>query len=83
MYLLYIFPPELHIPIDFVVLTSLTHPRKIILLVLQIGKVKDLSAALRSDWLWAGWPGFDSRQGQEICLYFTASRPALGPTQTI
>jgi hypothetical protein len=32
---------------DFVVLTSLTHPRKIILLVLQIGKAKDLSAPLR------------------------------------
>jgi hypothetical protein len=35
-----------------VVLTSLTHPRKILLVVLQIGKgeigkVKDLSAALR------------------------------------
>jgi hypothetical protein len=29
---------------DFVVLTSLTHPRKILLLVLQIGKTKDLSA---------------------------------------
>jgi hypothetical protein len=30
----------------FVVLTSLTHPRKIILFVLQIGKAKDLSAPL-------------------------------------
>jgi hypothetical protein len=36
-YLLYIFPPELH-TYDFVVLTSLTHPRKILLVVLQIGK---------------------------------------------
>jgi hypothetical protein len=37
MYLLYIFPPELH-TYDFVVLTSLTHPRKILLVVLQTGK---------------------------------------------
>jgi hypothetical protein len=42
----------LHIPswaphtYDFVVLTSLTHPRKILLVVLQIGKAKDLSAPL-------------------------------------
>jgi hypothetical protein len=33
---------------DFVVLTSLTHPRKILLVVLQIGKAKDLSAPLRT-----------------------------------
>jgi hypothetical protein len=46
MYLLYIFPPELH-TLDFVVLTSLSHTRKIILIVLQIGKAKDLSAPLR------------------------------------
>jgi hypothetical protein len=45
MYLLYIFPPELHN--DFIVLTSLTHPREIHLVVLQIGKTKDLSAPLR------------------------------------
>jgi hypothetical protein len=32
---------------DFVVLTSLAHPRKILLAVLQIGKAKDLSAPLR------------------------------------
>jgi hypothetical protein len=32
---------------SFVVLTSLTHPRKILLVVLQIGKAKDLSAPLR------------------------------------
>jgi hypothetical protein len=32
---------------DFVVLTFLTHPRKILLIVLQIGKAKDLSASLR------------------------------------
>jgi hypothetical protein len=42
----------LHIPYDFVVLTSLTYPRKIVLVVLQIGKwkigeAKDLSAPLR------------------------------------
>jgi hypothetical protein len=47
MYLLYIFPPELHTLNDFVVLTSLTHPRKILLVVLQTGKAKDLSAAPR------------------------------------
>jgi hypothetical protein len=28
-----------------------------------------------------GRPGFDSRQGQEIFLFSTASRPTLGPTQ--
>jgi hypothetical protein len=28
-----------------------------------------------------GRPGFDFRHGQEIFLYFTASRPALGLTQ--
>jgi hypothetical protein len=33
---------------DFVVLTCLTHPRKILLVVLQIGKAEDLSAALRN-----------------------------------
>jgi hypothetical protein len=42
----------LHIPpwaphtYDFIVLTSLTHPRKILLVVLQIGKAKDLSGPL-------------------------------------
>jgi hypothetical protein len=52
----------LHIPpwaphtYDFVVLTSLTHPRKILLVVLQIGKVKDLSAPLRIPaFAWRGW----------------------------
>jgi hypothetical protein len=39
MYLLYIFPLELHTLIyDFVVLTSLTNPRKILFVVLQTGK---------------------------------------------
>jgi hypothetical protein len=33
---------------DFVVVTSLTHPRNILLVVLQIGKAKDLSAPLRT-----------------------------------
>jgi hypothetical protein len=52
MYLLCIFPPELETLYDFAVLTSLTHPRKILLVVLQIGKyeigqAKDLSAPLR------------------------------------
>jgi hypothetical protein len=34
-----------------------------------------------SEGLWAGRPGFDSRKGQEIFLYSTSSRPALGPAQ--
>jgi hypothetical protein len=52
MYSLYIFPPELHTYFyDFVVISSLTHPRKILFVVLQIGKqeieeAKDLSAPL-------------------------------------
>jgi hypothetical protein len=33
-----------------------------------------------SDGLWAGRPGFDFRQCK-IYLFYTASRPALGPTQ--
>jgi hypothetical protein len=33
------------------------------------------------DWLRDGRPGFDFRQGQEILLYSTASKPALGPTR--
>jgi hypothetical protein len=44
----------LHIPpwaphtYEFIVLTSLTHPRKILFAVLQIGKAKDLSSPLRT-----------------------------------
>jgi hypothetical protein len=34
-----------------------------------------------SDGLRATGSGFDSRQGNEIFVYSTASRPALGPTQ--
>jgi hypothetical protein len=31
-----------------------------------------------------GWrPGFDFQQGQEICLYSTASRLVLGPIQWV
>jgi hypothetical protein len=41
MYLLYKFPPE------FQLLTSLTHPRKILMVMLQIGKAKDILAPLR------------------------------------
>jgi hypothetical protein len=48
MYLLYIFPLSSTHTYEFVVLTSLTHPRKIILVVLQIEKTKDLSAPLRT-----------------------------------
>jgi hypothetical protein len=39
-------PPWAPHSYDFVVLTSLTHPIKILLVVLQIGKAKDLSAPL-------------------------------------
>jgi hypothetical protein len=31
--------------------------------------------------LWSGRPVFDSRQVQDIILYFTQSRPVLGPTE--
>jgi hypothetical protein len=53
MYLLYIFPLSSTHTYGFVVLTSLTHPRKILLVALQIGKwetgkAKDLSAPLRT-----------------------------------
>jgi hypothetical protein len=41
-------PPWAPHTYDFVVLGSLTHPRKILLVVLQIGKAKDLSAPLRN-----------------------------------
>jgi hypothetical protein len=46
-------PPRTPYTYDFVVPTSLTHPRKILLVVLQIGKwetgkAKDLSAPLRN-----------------------------------
>jgi hypothetical protein len=49
MYLLYIFPLSPTHTYDFVVLTSLTHPRKNFLVVLQtgkleMGKAKDFSA---------------------------------------
>jgi hypothetical protein len=64
---------------DFVVLTSLTHPRKILLVVLQIvkyeiGKAKDLSALVRN-----------SRLGGEIserdCQWSWASIHPVGPDQ--
>jgi hypothetical protein len=49
MYLLYIFPPWAPHTYDFVVLTSLTHPRKIGCAAnRKIGKAKDLSAPLRT-----------------------------------
>jgi hypothetical protein len=47
MYLLYIFPAEFHTFMTLLLLTFLTHSRKILLVVLQIGKAKDLSAPLR------------------------------------
>jgi hypothetical protein len=31
--------------------------------------------------LWAGWPGFDSQQGQEIFLFTIKFRQVLGPAQ--
>jgi hypothetical protein len=39
-----------------------------------------------SDWLWAGRSddrGFESRSGLGIFLFSTASRPVLGPTQSL
>jgi hypothetical protein len=44
---IYIFPPWAPHTCNFVVPTCLTHPRKILLVVLQIGKAKDFSAPLR------------------------------------
>jgi hypothetical protein len=35
-----------------------------------------------SDGLWAERPGFDFQKEQNISLYSTASRPALGATQS-
>jgi hypothetical protein len=46
MYSLYIFPLS-STTYDFVVLTSLIHPGKILVAVLQTGIAKDLSAPLR------------------------------------
>jgi hypothetical protein len=59
---------------DFVVLIYWTHPRKILLVVLQIGKAKDLSAPLRpflkvtawsSAWV-SGWVIWPSRKKQTL-----------------
>jgi hypothetical protein len=48
MYLLYIFPPELHThTYDFIVLTSLTHQKKNLLGMAQIEKAEDLTTPLR------------------------------------
>jgi hypothetical protein len=47
VFTLYISPRAPH-TYDFVVLTSLTHPRNILMVVLQIRKAKDLSASLRT-----------------------------------
>jgi hypothetical protein len=41
-------PPWAPHTYDFFILTSLTHPRKILLIVLELGKAKDLSAPLRN-----------------------------------
>jgi hypothetical protein len=46
------------------------------LLLLLLSQLSQYSDGLRTE-----RPGFDSRQGQEIFLHFTISRPALGPTQ--
>jgi hypothetical protein len=44
--------------------------------------LKDISQSVSySDRLRAGRPGFDSCQGQDIFLYLTASRSAVGSTQ--
>jgi hypothetical protein len=42
---------------------------------------KFVSTSSECDWLRTGWPGFDSQQGQEISLFSTASRLALGLSQ--
>jgi hypothetical protein len=39
-----------------------------------------LQVAISRMWVW--WSGFESRQGQKICLFSKTSRPALWPTQT-
>jgi hypothetical protein len=49
--------------------------------VVTAGHLEPGQLSLHSDGLRAGQPGFDCRQGQEIFLYSTASRLALGPTQ--
>jgi hypothetical protein len=45
-----------------------------------IKKNIEAGIAQYSDGLWAGWPGFDSWEGQDIFLY-TMSRPTLERTQ--
>jgi hypothetical protein len=42
----------------------------------------NLQLSRYSDGLWSGRLVFDYRQVQEIILYFTQSRPALGPTES-
>jgi hypothetical protein len=44
--------------------------------------IEACTVSRHSDGLRAGQPRFDSRQEQESFLYFTASRPALGPIQS-
>jgi hypothetical protein len=48
---------------------------------LSIIECRSRDSSVDSDRLRAGRSGFDSRQGQEIFLFSTASRPPLGPTQ--
>jgi hypothetical protein len=43
--------------------------------------VRNRDSSDGSNGLRGGQPRFDSRQGKEIFLYTTATRPALGPTQ--
>jgi hypothetical protein len=45
-------------------------------------KVVDVEIAQYSNRLWAAQLGFHSQQKQEIFLYCTASRPALGLTHS-
>jgi hypothetical protein len=82
----------LHIPpwaphtYGFVVLTSLTHPRKILLVVLQIGKLKignakDLSAPLHTQvtkcmsFVTSVWPYFVAWFSIEVSVCFGDVRP--------
>jgi hypothetical protein len=43
--------------------------------------LQDLQLSRYLGGLWSGRPVFDSRQGQDILLYFAASRQALSSTQ--
>jgi hypothetical protein len=63
--------------------TALASPSTLLLAYI-LGLNVDAQSELRSrysDRLRARRPGFDSRQRQELFLYSTESKPALGPTE--